>query len=595
MEKNTKIILIAMVSILIIAINNIFFYNILRSSLDNNYQREVASLANQITRNIEFSRDGARQLEDAIGKQLRAAAIAMKYALPKELEWVKQSELDRLKSELMMQDISLMVKTSDDIVVNKSTNPDQIGLSTKDWDNWYTAFTELFNEKNTKLDWGQILPNFWSGPYEVAAADTKTISKWGYYYDGSSDYMIDPFVGDTEYKHYLNTTGTDAIVKSTIENNPSILEITGINPATFGQDPKKFNVAAGELVPLIYKPYFFGSYAYENTSEDTLFVKRAVETKQPQSYEVHMNGKKVVKNFIPIDSSLLEYVRGYAPNNNIPLSTYVLCIVSDIELIQSNLSDQFTTLISIVLLVSALCIGLLLLVMRWISKSKDRAVQQTSQTYADEVNQMFMNIQGQRHDFLNHVSVIHAYCELGRHEDLKKYASALIGEVKALNDIINIGQPEIAAIVQAKMVSAMNKKINFTPHFENITSVMSGAMSYDMVRVIGNLLDNAFDEVENLPNEIKSVDCKGWVEGKEFHLVTSNPLSRTINEEELINIFKPYYSSKKEHHSGLGLAIIQNIIHKYRGKIRAEIRDSVIYFTVSIPLRTEFQPELRRI
>jgi hypothetical protein len=580
MGQSVKIIVCSALAVLIIAINNTLFYDILRKSLEKHHQTDVAAIAKHIQNSIEQSRLGAKQYEDMIGQRLRADAIAIQRSLPPKIEDVKIEDLIKLKSEHNLQELSLLIRTPNDIVVEKSTSPSEIGLSTKTWGLWYKAFMQLFDQKDVSLDWGQKLPNFWSGPYEVAASDNKTIFKWGYYYDGTTDYIVDPFVSDQEYKFYQHTTGTEAIIKNMLDAYPFLLEITGINSATFGMNIK-FDTPNGQLGTLVHRPYFFGSYIFKNQQTDADYVSEAIETKKEVSYNSVINGQRIKKTFIPITTSTLEEALGPKNDN---LGMYVLCLVSDYEQIESSLENEFKTLVTTILILSIASIVLLLIIIRIVGKNRDKAVQQTSQTYTEEVNQMFLNIRGQRHDFLNHVNVIHSFVELGKFDELKNYIEALTGEISTLNDLIKIGQPEIAAIIQAKMVEAINKKIQFIHEFAEISNITTGAKSVDMVRIIGNLLDNAFDEVLNLPLGKRWVECRGWIEGKQFNFAVANPATRTIDEKEKVQIFKVGYSTKDGSHSGIGLAITQNLIAKYRGDIHIDIELDRIKFHVKIPI-----------
>ncbi|MEI7026204.1 sensor histidine kinase [Paenibacillus sp. y28] len=566
------------------AVNNGLNYNFIKQTLESNHQREIQSIAEHIQNSIEQSRAGAKLYEDMIGEMLRTASIAIQHSLPPKLEDVTTEQLIQLKNQMNLEDLSLMEKTADDIVVSKSTNPNQVGMSTKSWGLWYRAFTELFEQKNVTLDWGQKLPHFWSGPYEVATSDTKSILKWGYYYDGTTDYIIDPFVDNSKYRAYQNTTGTDAIIKNTLAAYPFLLEITGINPQTFGQEIK-FDTPNGELETLVHRPYFLGSYEMKNESKDALYVQTAINSNQTVSYRDVLNDKPIEKTFIPIATDELQEALGINPVGvHETRNVYVLCLVSDYKQVESRMNQDFYSLLTTIFLISAGSIVLLVLIMRIIVRYRDKAVQQTAKTYAEEVNQMFLNIRGQRHDFLNHVTVIHSFVQLQKYDALKNYTQSLIGEIVTLNDLIQIGQPEIAAIIQAKMVEAINKKIELVHEFESMSKIASGVKAVDMVRIIGNLIDNAFDEVQQLPPDRRWIRCRGWLEGKQFHFAIVNPVTRPLTPEETKQMFKDGFSTKNGAHSGLGLPITKQLIVKYKGEIQVKPEAEQIQFHIMIPI-----------
>jgi hypothetical protein len=583
-ERGSKVFIYTILAALIISINNVFFYVILKNSLESNHQREVASIASQIKKSIEQSRLGAKLYEDMIGERLRSSAIAVEYALPSRVDDVTLSQLAQLKKQLQLNDISLFKRTSDNIVSKKATDPNEINLGTKTWGLWYKAFNQLFDTHNATIEWGQALPNFWSGPYEVASSDKKTIYKWGYYYDGKTDYIVDPYVNDEKFRIYQQTTGIDAIINNVLSAYPTLVEITGINPGTFEKtikaDPKD------KLRELIYRPYFFGTYTFANEDQDIALINEAMQTKETTVYRADIQGKHIEKTFIPISTEGMSDAIGLDPGDgdNLMQDTYILTIVSDYKLIESKLQKQFFTLLSIVILVSIACFILLFFVIRRLNRSKDKVIQQTSEIYTEEVNQMFLNIRGQRHDFLNQVNVIYGLVKMKKFDQLQSYTRNLIGEIESVNDIIQIDQPEIAALIQAKLVTAIQRKIQFTHDFPSLGHIMTSSKTADLVRIFGNLIDNAFEEIHTLDPKDSWVACKGWIDGQRFYFRITNPIDKLLNLTEQAQIFKSGFTTKVGMHSGLGLAITQSLLNNYKGDITVETENQTITFQISIPI-----------
>nr|WP_281423143.1 GHKL domain-containing protein [Paenibacillus oenotherae] len=219
---------------------------------------------------------------------------------------------------------------------------------------------------------------------------------------------------------------------------------------------------------------------------------------------------------------------------------------------------------------------------KFISKTKDQAVTETQSAYIDEMNSLFTSIRGQRHDFLNHISTISALVELDKIKELKEYTGELVEDVLKINDIISIGQPAIAALVQSKSVSAEVKDIQFTFSFTTLKEFPEGVRSVDCVRAIGNLVDNAFDEVMKLPKEERIVKLIGEIESGILKLSVYN--KGTIHDAIIEKIFEAGISSKNaQEHSGLGLAITLDIVRKYKGSIRIDNSDGVT-FVIEIPI-----------
>lgn len=226
----------------------------------------------------------------------------------------------------------------------------------------------------------------------------------------------------------------------------------------------------------------------------------------------------------------------------------------------------------------------LYLAFRALAQNKEIAIQTTQEMYIDDINQMFTKIRSQRHDFLNHIQVIQAMVRRNKQSELIRYTEELVGEIAQYNEIMQIGHPAFAALVQAKLVTAMEHKIDFDYEFSGLDALPLGIKSIDLVKITGNLIDNAFDEVLKLPTEKRWVELKGWTGDGRFHILVRNP-GDPLSEEQLDNIFSPGYSTKDGEHSGLGLYIVKERTEHYKGKVEVEsCQDKGTTFRVSIPI-----------
>ncbi|MEK8130632.1 GHKL domain-containing protein [Paenibacillus filicis] len=584
MSQSTKMLLISVSVVLVLTANILLYFNLTKNTLHDNHQRELRSIEAHIQLLVEQSRNGSKLYEDMIGEKLRMASIAVEHALPADVEQVTDQQLHELREQLMLDDLTLMKKSGNDIILYKSTDPREVGLGTRHWGAWYTAFEQLLEKQFVTIPWGQVLPNFWSGPYEVATSNTRNIMKWGYYYSGKTNYIIDPYVDNTAFDKYEKETGLNAIMGNLLKTYPFLVEIAGINPMTFDNE-KTWVTENGELLdPLIHRAVFFGDYTYTNVAKDKEYVKMASRTRQPVSYVEEIKGKKVEKSFIAIHSDTLDVVRAWEEHPDPSLQgLYVLNLTSDVDSMEATLNKQFQTVVIVVAVITLLSLLLVFFLIRRVSQARDKAIQLTSETYSEEFNQMYLDFRGQRHDFLNHVSVIHSLVELGRHGELLDYTNTLVGDIQGVQDIMAIGQPEFAAIIQAKTMAATNKKVRFTHDIDIPSKVLPGTRAFDMVRVLGNLIDNAFEEAARLPAEERWVSCTGWMEGGSVHFKVVNPLAYTAPSGQPNEVFRDGYTTKANH-TGLGLWISNKLIRKNRGEISVEASREHFIAHVKMPI-----------
>lgn len=575
--------LAVMLMTVILGVNNTIYYFTTKNSLEDNLRQELESIAKQIEISIELSRNGAEIYQEQIGRELRAASVAAQFALNPELDKVTNAQLSELRDKLGLLDITLLQRTTDNIILAKSSDPGQIGLGTKTWDPWYKAFTQLFDEGRVTIDWGQKLDNFWSGPFEFSSSDTSKVNKWGYYYDGTTDYIIDPYISfDGRQQQYEDRTGVTRLISRTLKENSGILEIAVINPRTFPLEPQTTVTEKGEILKhMTQEPIISGTNVYKHES-DKHNVMLADTRDEHVWLDASLQGRHVIKLFIPV--SVDNKVASMVDENGDPIDRYILTLVADYKSIQDKLDKQLVHIGIIVAVVTVLSLLVLYLTFVSYRKSGDKLVRKTQETYVDEVNGLFQSIREQRHDFMNHVQMIHSFVQMNKIDELKQYTEELAGEIRQMNDIINIGNPAIAALIRSKITQAEALKIIFKADFTDINKLELGVKSLDLTRMLGNLIDNAFDEVQSYPEERRCVTVKGCqMEGYlEFSV---HNICEDLSKLDDKRLFDPGYSTKDgEVHTGLGLTIVKSIVDQYKGSVRiVQDGEDEVSFHIRIP------------
>lgn len=233
---------------------------------------------------------------------------------------------------------------------------------------------------------------------------------------------------------------------------------------------------------------------------------------------------------------------------------------------------------------SALSIVSLFIALRWFMQSREAAVRTTQEQYIDDMNRLFTTMRGQRHDFLNHVQVIQGFLKMKKYEGLERYVSELTGEIAVMNELVSIGHPALSALLQGKLMTAQARKIRLDYSFRGMERISLGALSVDLVKIVGNLIDNAMDEADGLSEGDRWVEVNGFVEGENVWLTTRNP-GRVIPARELPLLFRHGYSSKDGDHSGIGLSVVKERAEFYQGEAKAEsTAEGGTVFTVRLPI-----------
>lgn len=581
MQRNIWLMAISVIVVLVL-LNNTFYYFLTKKTMEDSFNEDLHNHAKRLEVSLEQSRLGSEQFQDQIGRELRAASIAVQYALDPDIEKVTNEQLMELRDKLGISHITLLKKFPDDIVLYKSSDEGQLNKSTKTWKPWYEVFNQLFYEKNVSVKWlGQTLPSFWSGPFEVSSTDVHKINKWGYYYDGATNYIIDPYVDYSRQEQYENATGVHHMIENSIQSSDSLLEIAFINPETFPDGINTINPEGQVQGHKVQDPIFYGAYTIKS-EQDTDLVRQAYLTKKTVTLKEKIDGKDIFKMYIPVFA--IENGINITDKDGQPMNSYVLMLTSDYHVIQEKLDSQFLNLGIIIIALTGLSLLIAFMAMRYYRQSRDKVVRVTQETYVEEINQLFQSIRAQRHDFLNHVQTIHSLAELEKSKELVAYTKELTGDIRLMNDIINIGNPAIAALVRSKISQAESYKIKFSCSFTGLNMQEMGVKTLDVNRMLGNLIDNAFDEVLRYPEDRRHVTLVGKQSADYLEFTISNTCENA-DEAVVKPLFDAGYSTKQQDHQGLGLSIVKTIAKQYKGDVFVNAEPAgKLTFIVKIPI-----------
>ncbi|MDH2362520.1 EAL domain-containing protein [Priestia megaterium] len=310
----------------ILLANNTLHYIRSKNRLIEFNKKEITLVTEGIAYEVENSKNSASYMENRMAQELRTASIAIQDSLPADYHDVSNDQLKRLAKKLMISHITLLAPAGDDIIGVKSSDPKEINMSTKEWGYWYTSFRQLLSQQTITTKKGVTLPHFWSGPIEVASSNPNHIDKWGYYYDGSTNYIIDPYFRDRHVLDFEKRFGPTNVMNRFTENLEGVLELTVFNPKNFGKRNQNVYLNGNKYIKIKDQPIWYGTYTYRNTERDKKSIQEVLKTGKSQSYLAEINHKKVLKTLVPIKEK------------NTP--AYVIGVVYDYGLIEKELQQE---------------------------------------------------------------------------------------------------------------------------------------------------------------------------------------------------------------------------------------------------------------
>jgi len=546
--------------------------------LHRTLETQMREMSAQIKISVDRSQQAYRYVDTLMAANLRSAAIAAKYALPPAYEQVDNARLKQLAEELDISYLTLFARTADDVVTVRSSDPREIGLSTKSWDHYHEAFLQLFEKHNVEgLDYGQSLKNYWAGeiaPSSAILTDTK--NKYGNFYDGTTDYIINPIMNTRYIDELERYTGVETILKDTLAQHDQLVEISLFNPLTFSvPDEELVNIREGvEVAQYATRKVLFGTYDLRSPN-DAANIENAYKQNQTLHLIERIDGRTLYRTYFPVSDPLIG-------------QPYVIGITTDYAFVQSKLREQLKNLGLVTGLALAASLGMIGLLYRFVKRTRDEVAQTVQDNYNEEVESLFVAVRGERHDFVNHLNTLKAMADTNRYDLLQRYIKELVDDTTAMNDIVSIGHPTVAAIIRSKSAVALRQRIDFAYRFEGMNRIagMQGVKSVDLVKILANLIDNAFEEVMELEPEERRVCVDGRVDREQIVISVSNTLRKDLSDEQLQRMFQPNFTTKTSGgHSGLGLSIVREKARQYRGGVAVSTpAPRTIEFVVTVPL-----------
>lgn len=114
-----------------------------------------------------------------------------------------------------------------------------------------------------------------------------------------------------------------------------------------------------------------------------------------------------------------------------------------------------------------------------------------------EVENLYGQIRGMRHDLRNHAQTMQAYLKLGQTELLEDYLSELSDSFEQVDDVLRTGNVMADAILNSKLSLARSKGI--AVNAKAAVPAASGIPDVSLCTILGNLMDNAMEACLRIP------------------------------------------------------------------------------------------------
>ena len=189
----------------------------------------------------------------------------------------------------------------------------------------------------------------------------------------------------------------------------------------------------------------------------------------------------------------------------------------------------------------------------------------------------------QTHEHANRLHAVGGLLALGEIEEAKYLLHVLETSHAAIRETLDarIHVPTVAGLVLAEAVVAAQRDIRLVVDDRSQLNRLPPTLSEtQVVTLLGNLLDNAFDAVTNMPTERRQVTLR-FDDRHDATVIAVSDLGEGLPPEGK-TIFHNGVSTKDGHH-GVGLSLVRDTVAAAMGTIEAASSDGITTFRVSIP------------
>ncbi|MFJ7677846.1 sensor histidine kinase [Peribacillus sp. NPDC097198] len=222
---------------------------------------------------------------------------------------------------------------------------------------------------------------------------------------------------------------------------------------------------------------------------------------------------------------------------------------------------------------------------RWYRKELIREVGDTEDTYRAEFQSLMASVRSLRHDFSNHIQVVHGLLKLGEKDKALEYLTGLSKEIHTIESMeMNVTHPGLSVLLETKRLSAQNYNIDISldispDSFDTIKTI-------DLIKLLSNIIDNAIEATIEIPEQERRMNiiCKKD-KGKYTFTVTNS--GQMISRGDLEKIYISGFSTKKKEKGkerGQGLFIVKDLVRRYNGEISVDSNEIETTVTVLIPV-----------
>lgn len=228
----------------------------------------------------------------------------------------------------------------------------------------------------------------------------------------------------------------------------------------------------------------------------------------------------------------------------------------------SDIEGFFGNIILIGIVVIILLTLNSLFIYKGLENEYERAQLEIYRRYQKITEDLIDDIRARQHEFDNHIQAMSMckdnYIYIDYIESLK--------DRNSLGNLVKLDSSLLSGLLYGKKKEAMMNGVNFKINIENFDS-WNELKENELIDIVGNLLDNAFEAIEDYKEKNVTLDFK---KENERNIIMVKNNYEYLGNDIIGKMFKKGISTKKGSGRGFGLYNISKILNKYNGEIEVK-------------------------
>lgn len=202
------------------------------------------------------------------------------------------------------------------------------------------------------------------------------------------------------------------------------------------------------------------------------------------------------------------------------------------------------------------------------------------QTHYAEVENMYQQVRGWRHDYRNHIQMMKSFAASDDMDAIKKYLDELDEDLATVDTVIKTGNKMTDAILNSKISLAKSRGITVIADAHVPVALTTSQL--DLCIIIGNLFDNAIEASMTLPEKERLIRVYMDMKNTQLYMCFTNFTAG----KKLYKKNGLFQTTKGSGH-GFGLVRIDTIVERNGGYLNRNSEDGAFTTEVLLPQKKQ--------